>query len=122
MKESGEYGFFIRFNVPASMKKNVYTVEIIVTTNNLWMSKCTCKVGGHDHERIVCVHTLVLPYLLTLLLTSGYLAEHVLIELSNRWQPNWEKKMLTTVIENLKNYVVSLMLASGKYKKMYKLR
>ena len=102
VKESGEYGFFIRFNVPASMKKNIYTVECIVTANNLYMSKCTCKAGGHDHERIVCVHTLVLPYLLTLLLTSGYLAEHILIELSNRWQRNWERRMSTKDINVVK--------------------
>ena len=67
------------------MKNDVYSVETIVTEKNLFMSKCTCKAGGEGKERIICVHTLVLPYLLTLLLTSGHLVQHILTELSNRW-------------------------------------
>ena len=59
------------------MKNESYTTETITTANDILISKCTCKLGGIGDERVICVHSLVPLYQLTLLLTGGYLAEHV---------------------------------------------
>ena len=112
----GDLGFLITYDVPASMKKNVYHVEVLVTGNNLCMSKCNCQAGGQGVERIVCVHTLVLPYLLTLMLTSGCLAEHILIELSNRWEVEWDTLLNDGKLRHLKEKVLWLVEATGNYK------
>ena len=112
-KAGGDLGFLITYDVPASMKKNVYHVEVLVTGNDLCMSKCNCQAGGQGVERIICVHTLVLPYLLTLMLTSGCLAEHILIELSNRWEVEWDTLLDDGKLRHMKEKILCLIEATG---------
>ena len=97
------------------MKSEVYDVEIIVAEKNLCMSKCSCMAGGGEKVRIVCVHTLVLPYLLTLLLTSGHLAHHILIELANRWSNDSNKSLCFGSSCTSKAMIRNLIISTGDY-------
>ena len=80
--KKGDIGIHLSSNVPASMKQDIYQTEVLVTSNNLLCCKCNCKCGSQGSQRIVCVHTLVRPYMLSLLLADD-LAEHMLIELAS---------------------------------------
>jgi hypothetical protein len=70
--------------IRASMKKDKYKVEVTFNNSGIVCCNCTCKAGGYDNDKIICVH--ILPVLLqyTILLFDG-LAEHILYELSNEW-------------------------------------
>ena len=57
----------------------------------------------------------MLPYLLTVLLTSGYLAEHSLIELANRWKPDFEIILEKDSITSIRDSIFKLMAASGRF-------
>ncbi|KAL9186550.1 hypothetical protein ACHAXT_005788 [Thalassiosira profunda] len=83
LDEDGGVGIRLGFDVPASMRKNIYRTEVVATANKLLGCKCTCQCGSQDEERIVCVHTLVVLYLLSILLMED-LAESMLIALASR--------------------------------------
>ena len=76
---TNKLGFSFRHCVSASMKNYMYETHTIATENDILMSKCTCKAGRSGNERVLCVHSLVPLFHLTLLLTGGYLAQHILI-------------------------------------------
>jgi len=97
------------------MKSDSYTTETIVSTDKILISKCTCKAGGGGKEQIVCVHTLVPLYLLTILLTGGHLAEHTLIELVNRWEDKWDSLIHEDKLQKLKIAIKTLIAATGIY-------
>lgn len=86
--------------VPASMRQSIYNVKVAFSHNKLVACSCTCKAGGESEmkdEGVVCVHTLPVIYQLYLLLIEG-LAQHFLIELSNRWNDS-----LDTLVGRLYN-------------------
>ena len=82
---TGRLGLAFKQCVHASMKNDSYTTEIAATKDNILISMCTCKAGGTNEEKVICVHSLVPLYQLTLLLTGGHMAEHLLVEFTNRW-------------------------------------
>ena len=63
----------------------------------------------------MCVHTLVLPYLLTLLLTSGHLSQHLVIELSNRWKHESDTLIGKESLVKLRAMVENLIVSTGEY-------
>ena len=88
----------------------------MVTNDELITAECTCKAGGYDEQKSVYVHSLVPLYLFTLLLTSGYLAEHILLELSNVWDNSWDLEVQANdKLSTLKESVVSLIKTTGVY-------
>ena len=80
---NNDIGVWLCSNIPASMKKKVYETEIVATAKNLLCCKCACPCGSQEEQRIICVHTLVVLYLLTILMMED-LAEHLLIALAAR--------------------------------------
>ena len=84
--------------------------------DELLTAECSCKAGGCNTQKSVCVHSLVPLYLFTLLLTSGYLAEHILLELSNVWDNSWDLELKgDNTLSTLKQSVMSLIKATGVY-------
>mmetsp|Transcript_10151 Transcript_10151/g.21802 ORF Transcript_10151/g.21802 Transcript_10151/m.21802 type:complete len:111 (-) Transcript_10151:46-378(-) len=73
----------ISSSVPASMKQDIYNTEAVLTDSSLVCSSCDCKCGAKqtDDKRNLCVHVLVVPFLLTVLLVED-LAEHFLVEIT----------------------------------------
>ena len=108
-------GLPFKHQVHASMKSDSYDIETIVSLDNLLISKCTCKVGGGGNERIVCVHSLVSLYLLTILLTGGHLADHTIIELVNRRDDKWDSLMDKDKLTELKIEIIRLSVATWIY-------
>jgi hypothetical protein len=127
--ENGEVGIHMKSKIPASMKKNIYDSEIAATSSSLLGCKCTCQSGSHGDERIVCVHTPVRLYRLSLLLHEC-LAENMLCELTARvvdsvesdtqcvddkqwlWEMNsWSEDEKNSIKAN----VVLLMEAAGEF-------
>lgn len=90
LHQDGDVGVWLGFNVPASMRKNIYSTEIVATANKLLGCKCTCQCGSQGEERIVCVHTLVVLYLLSMLIMED-LAESMLIALASRITASMDK-------------------------------
>jgi hypothetical protein len=80
---NGEVGIHIKSKIPASMKKDVYDSEIAATSSSLLGCKCTCHCGSQGDERVVCVHTNVRLYRLSMMLHES-LAENILCELTAR--------------------------------------
>ena len=97
-------GIVLQNNIPASMKSNIYDVEVAVTKDDLMACRCDCQSGGTGNERVACVHVLPVLYQLTMLLYGG-LAQHILIELSQRWNNNVE-----SIVEGQKEKVVENIL------------
>ena len=84
--------------------------------DELMIVECTCKAGGCDKQKSVCVHSLMPLYLFTLLLVSGYLAEHILLELSNVWDSSWDIEVQANdKLSALKESVISLIKITGVY-------
>ena len=101
--------------VPASMKATTYKVQTTFTKDKLIHASRSCKIGGNRDDKITCVHTLVLPYLLTVLLTSGYLAEHLLLELANTWKQEFDISLEPRSILSIKDSITKLMVATGRF-------
>ena len=78
-KKDGEIGLSLTNKIAASMKDAEYEVRVAFTKNDLLATKCECKAGGDEMQRVVCVHTLPVIYQLTMLLDDG-LSEHLLVE------------------------------------------
>lgn len=128
--EDGDIGIRLGHKVPASMRKNIYDTELVLTAKKLLCCKCTCQCGSQGLERIVCVHTLVLAYLLSMLLIED-LAEHILIALAARINGSFETETEDSEdvdqqwlwnmsnwsendIKSMKDSVVVLMDAAGE--------
>lgn len=79
--QDNEVGIHLNSKVPASMRKDVYNVEVVATATKLLCYKCSCPCGSNDDQRIVCVHILVVLYRLSMLLMED-LAEHIMIALA----------------------------------------
>ena len=109
----GTIGISICHMVPASMKAATYKVQTAFTKDKLIHGTCICKIGGSRDDNITCVHTLVLPYLLTVLLTSGYLAEHLLLELTNCWKQEFDTILDPQSILSIKDSITKLVVATG---------
>ena len=97
------------------MKQDSYTTEAVSTNQNLLISKCTCKAGGSGNEKVVCVHSLVPLYQLTLLITSGHLAEHILVEFTNMWGNCPDSTISCEKLQTLKKSLLHLIIATGVY-------
>jgi hypothetical protein len=72
----GSVGIRLKSMIPASMKHNIYETEVAATSKQILCCKCTCQSGSQGEERVVCVHTYVRLYLMSLLLHED-LAEHI---------------------------------------------
>ena len=82
----GSVGIHLCPPIPASMKKEVYQGETVLTKDKLVAACCDCMSGGNkkylaDKSLSACVHVFPRGYLLTILLLED-LAEHMLLELS----------------------------------------
>ena len=77
IEHDGEIGIKIDFNLPASMKDNVYSAGVAATGSAILCSKCECRSGAKLGEKVVCVHILPILMKLSLLLFEG-LAENIL--------------------------------------------
>jgi hypothetical protein len=75
-------GMYIKHKVRASMQQQNYDVEVAYTKSDLLCCKCTCRAGGTDTGRSMCVHVLPLLYKLTQIMFEG-LAEHLLVNLAS---------------------------------------
>ena len=107
-------GLVLENVIPASMKDAEYNVKTAFTKNELIACKCDCHAGGHNDERVVCVHILPLIYQLTMLLDDG-LAEHLLIELCSRWDPELERNVTSSgKYDEVKNNIQVLMRHIGE--------
>ena len=90
-----------------------YSSSVAVTRNSLVATSCTCKAGSHGLERGVCVHNLPLILQLVLLLVDG-LANHILVELCQRWTSHLESKLDGLgKLEVTKKAILTLMKANG---------
>ena len=79
-------------------------------------AKCSCTAGGYVDQKAICVHTLVPLYLFTLLLTSGYLAEHILLALTTKWNNSWDIALRKDGNEHVfKTAICKLIEATGVY-------
>lgn len=127
--DNGEVGLLLGHRVPASMRREIYNTSVVWTKQNVLCCKCSCQAGSQDDERIVCVHTLVPPYKLTMLLMED-LAEHLLITLAARiggstdgeaksdldestWKwslSNWSR----AEVKEMKQSIITLMEAAGE--------
>lgn len=110
----GELGIQLSTPVPASMKKDVYDGTTVVTKDKLLCSECECKSGSKEEDKVACVHTMVRPFLLTILLQED-LAENMLLELcqmltsANIENDTWSEDE----IASMKKSIIIFMEASG---------
>jgi len=98
------------------MKQDIYNTEAVLTDSSLVCCSCDCKCGAKqtDDKRNLCVHVLVVPFLLTVLLVED-LAEHFLVEITGM-MPNllvklveWSEAIRQQLVEDL----YALMKAAG---------
>ena len=77
-------GIHLKSPVPASMKQNIYNTEIVMTDEDLLCCQCDCQCGSkkEDSRKNLCVHALVVPYLLSILMAED-LPEHMRLELAS---------------------------------------
>jgi hypothetical protein len=96
----GEIGFYINHSIKASMKQDVYNVEVSFTMKKIIACKCSCKAGSSSNEKIICVH--ILPILLQLgqQVFDG-LADHILVEFTSRITENIDTEL---GFDDKKNY------------------
>jgi hypothetical protein len=87
-----QVGLHLRHKVKASMKADVYSVEVSFTKSCIIACKCNCKAGSTERDKVVCVHILPVIYQVTLLLFDG-LGEHTIIEWANYWNQNYENAL-----------------------------
>lgn len=85
------------------------------TAEDILISKCTCKACGSVDERVICVHSLVPLYQLTLLQTDGYMAQYILIEFKNRWRNRSNELISDLTIEPLKRALTRMGITTGMY-------
>ena len=114
-KEDGEMVLVLNNKISASMKDNMYNATVAFSNSSIIAASCDCVAGGgcNANERVVCVHILPLIYQLTLLLDDG-LAEHLLIELSSRWNPDLENCIKEQgKVEEMRENTISLMQHYG---------
>ena len=99
-------GITLQNNISASMRDSMYDVEVCITHNELLACRCNCKCGCAGDNRVACVYVLPVLYQFTLLQHEG-LAQHILIELCERWNTTLEdligdkKKSVMMDIETL---------------------
>ena len=70
--------------IPTSMKSAECYTFTAFTAKDLLSCKHTCKCGGEGDEAFVCIHLLLLIFLLLLFLTEG-LAQNILLEICARF-------------------------------------
>lgn len=74
------------------MKQKEYNVKVCFSETKLISCSCDCDAGGDARFKdsgVVCVYTLSLVYQFYILMCEG-LAQHFLIELSNRWNDTFD--------------------------------
>jgi len=111
---NGEVGIHLSTPIPASMKKDIYDGDTVLTKDKILCAKCDCKSGAQGKNRNVCVHTKPRGILLSILLAED-LAEHMLLELTSMLTSpavetdTWSEEQVGKVKES----VLTLMEASG---------
>jgi len=111
---NGEVGIHLSTPIPASMKKDIYDGDTVLTKDKILCAKCKCKSGAQGKNRNVCVHTKPRGILLSILLAED-LAEHMLLELTSMLTSpavetdTWNEEQVRKVKES----VLTLMEASG---------
>mmetsp|Transcript_4844 Transcript_4844/g.7520 ORF Transcript_4844/g.7520 Transcript_4844/m.7520 type:complete len:1097 (-) Transcript_4844:34-3324(-) len=111
---NGEVGIHLSTPIPASMKKDIYDGDTVLTKDKILCAKCDCKSGAQKKNRNVCVHTKPRGLLLSVLLAED-LAEHMLLELTSMLTSAavesdvWSEEQ----VEKAKKSVLILMEASG---------
>jgi hypothetical protein len=93
------------------MKAQVYDTTIAITVNNMLATKCRCKSGSKDGDRVVCIHNLPVAYKVTELLYDG-LAEHILLELTS-YIASLCQQWANDIKSLVKESVMTLMEAAG---------
>ena len=106
---SGLMGLHFKHSVHTLMKNISYDTEIIVTSQDILISKCTYKAGANEDQRIFCVHNLFPLYQLSLILMGGYMVQHVLIEFTSRWGNRKDNELRTPLIERLKEALIRMI-------------
>ncbi len=109
-----EVAMTIIHHVKASMKSDVYAVQVSCTKTQLVGCTCTCKAGASGAERVVCVHILPVLYSVTQLLFDG-LAGHFLGQFRSVFNEEDEKKLSREEIDNLKLIISNLKNATNNY-------
>ncbi|KAI2509493.1 hypothetical protein MHU86_4870 [Fragilaria crotonensis] len=119
IEHHGKIGLVIEDKIAASMKDDIYNVEVGFTPSKLLGSACDCNAGsdvGSDSGKHICVHCLPVLYKLTLLLFGG-LAEHLLVEFASCFARHHEAEMSeeekAIVMEVILTFVESSMGASA---------
>ncbi|KAL9182228.1 hypothetical protein ACHAXT_012880 [Thalassiosira profunda] len=108
-----QLGIHLSCKIPASMKKDVYDGDTVLTKDTLVCAQCECKSGAKKKERVACVHTAPRAMMLSILLAED-LAEHVLITLASIVtsayveEDTWSKEQ----IESMKRSAVALARGS----------
>lgn len=117
---SGEIGILIQGIIPASMKKTTYFTKVAVTKNSLVACECQCAAGSTKLDKGVCVHNLPLIMLLSFLLHDG-LAEHMLVEIGNRWNLPLEEELKQKDIEKYNKVVnaIDILLETAGIQHQY---
>ena len=103
----------MRNSVPASMKDDIYDVEVAVTSDELIACSCTCQAGSQGSNRAVCVH--ILPVLLSFTIAIiNALGQNILIELCHRWSDELEHSLnLQGEIDSVRKSILNIMVANG---------
>ena len=113
--DNGDIGIVLSNGVSASMaKRKKYYSSVAVTRKCLVAARCKqCRIGNkEDDGRTVCIHNLPLVFGVSLLFYDGF-AQHLLIELANRWDHDIEKFVDKDVGIELKKGIKALMRSAG---------
>jgi hypothetical protein len=89
IEEKGEIGLSLHHQVKASMRQEIYQIQVAFTSSGLVTCSCNCKAGSMGEEQIVCVHILPVLFQLTQVLYFG-MSQHIQIEASNFFNGNTE--------------------------------
>ena len=115
----GAVGIHLSPPIPASMKKEVYSGETVVTKDKLVVACCDCMSGGNKNDPTAkkssaCVHTPVRAFLLTMLLYQG-LAQHIMAEFASKVTTADVETSIWNAdqIKSMKNSIRLLVAASG---------
>lgn len=112
----GKFGLMLNHNVHASMKNISYNkTETMIMAEDISISKCTCNVGDSGDEKVMYMYSLVPLYQLTLLLIGGYMAQHLLIQFTNRWGNISDELISDLPIECLRWALIRMVIATGHY-------
>ena len=113
--ESGDIGIIVSNHVSASMhKRTKYESGVCVTSKTLVSTKCSCRIGNKvNGNKILCIHNLPLVYSTKFLFYDGF-AQHLLLEIANRWDNAIEKMSERIDKSEIKKDFTALMRAAGE--------